>query len=115
VAGNSNALRALNLLVEVHDDHFAPDETDVRWLSACGERGWVVVTKDLSIRSNPAEIAALKAARVHAIFLHGRKRPIEYAIANFSAGLGRILTSLEDASDPHYLVVMGAGRVKVLD
>jgi hypothetical protein len=82
-----DALRALHLRVEVHDDHFAAEEVDVNWLAVCGARRWVVVTKDFAIRGNPAEIAALDRAGVHAIFLRGRKQPVEYAIANFAAAL----------------------------
>lgn len=44
------ALRSAGVLVEVHDDHFAPDTPDIVWLAEVGARGWIVLTKDSRIR-----------------------------------------------------------------
>ncbi len=50
------ALRAVDVTVEIHLDHFAPETPDVEWLSAVTQQGWVVLTKDENIgRSNPSE------------------------------------------------------------
>jgi hypothetical protein len=42
------------------------DVTDIEWLTLAGTRGWAVLMKDDRIRRRPAELAALKAAGVHA-------------------------------------------------
>lgn len=62
------ALRQAGAVVEVHADHFAPDTADDVWLSAVGQRGWVVITKDKGIRHRETELAALKRAGV-AVFV----------------------------------------------
>ena len=68
------------LAVEIHDEHFPRDEDDSVWLSAAGERGWVVLTKDQRLRYRPLEIAALKSsgARVF-ILVAGNLRGSEIA------------------------------------
>lgn len=63
-----DALRAAGALVEIHDDHFAPDTPDTAWLAEVGDRGWVVLTKDSRIRRHPLELQALLAANV-AVFM----------------------------------------------
>lgn len=42
------------------------DITDIDWLTLAGSRGWAVLMKDDRIRRRPAELAALRAAGVHA-------------------------------------------------
>jgi len=63
------ALRSAGVLVEVHDDHFAPDTPDTVWLAEVGARGWIVLTKDSRIRRHPLELQSLLAANVAAFML----------------------------------------------
>lgn len=65
----AQSLRDAGARVEVHDDYFPENATDVDWLTAAGQRGWVVLSKDEQIRRNPLERDAIKAARVKAFFL----------------------------------------------
>ena len=57
------------LAVEIHDEHFPRDEDDSVWLSAVGERGWVVLTKDQRLRYRPLEIAALRSSGARVFIL----------------------------------------------
>ena len=57
-------LRQSGLIIEFHADHFADDADDATWISAVGQRGWVVLTKDKTIRTRPVELQALEAAKV---------------------------------------------------
>jgi hypothetical protein len=68
----SQALRGAGALVEIHDDHFAPDAKDLEWLPAVGARGWVVLTKDDRIRYREHEREALLASGVRAFVLTNR-------------------------------------------
>lgn len=63
------ALRAAGAKVEGHDDHFPQDTLDTVWLREVGRRGWVVLSKDVRIRRNKDERAALLEAGVKAFFL----------------------------------------------
>jgi len=49
-------------------EHFAPNTTDVVWITELGERGWVLLSLDRSQRSKPPERAALKASGVIAFY-----------------------------------------------
>lgn len=66
-------LRASGWSLTTLAEHYGipADETiqDVEWLALSGSRGWHVLMKDDRIRRRPAEIAALKAAGVHAFCL----------------------------------------------
>lgn len=65
----AKALRDAGAVVEVHDDHFPQDATDVEWLTASGKKGWIVLSKDKQIRRNPIERKAIANAGVKSFFL----------------------------------------------
>ena len=62
-------LRAADLKVEVHDDHFAQDAPDPEWLAAVGKNNWIVITRDERIRYRVAEKQAMRRAKVRAFVL----------------------------------------------
>jgi len=67
-----NGLRGFGETVQAHDDLFAQDTDDDVWLAAVGERGWVVVTKDVRIRRESLPFRALMSASVAAfVFARG--------------------------------------------
>ncbi len=68
----ATVLRAAGLYVEVHDDHFRQDALDPEWLTAVGEKNWIVVTRDERIRYNVAEKQALRRAKVQGSFWQRR-------------------------------------------
>jgi hypothetical protein len=55
--------------VEVHDDHFAQNVTDIEWLREVGKRKWIVLTKDKNIRVNQLERQALIESNVAAFMI----------------------------------------------
>jgi predicted nuclease of predicted toxin-antitoxin system len=67
----AQALREAGEEVRVHDDHFAQDTDDEVWLADVGERGWVVLTKDVLIRRDSLQRRVLLAANV-AAFMFAR-------------------------------------------
>jgi PIN like domain len=66
----AEALRTAGLIVHtlasVYGEREAQSVTDERWLEFAGDRDWVVLMKDDSIRRRPRELAALSAAGVRA-------------------------------------------------
>ena len=50
--------------VELHDDHFPQNTPDTEWLAEVGARGWVVLTKDVHIKTNLVELDAVLDANV---------------------------------------------------
>ena len=63
------ALREINISVEIHDDHFKQNALDVDWLSEIGKRGWVILTKDANIGKNPIERMAVASANIRMFVL----------------------------------------------
>jgi predicted nuclease of predicted toxin-antitoxin system len=63
------ALRQAGAAVQIHDDHFPQDATDVHWLREVGRRGWIVLTKDKRIRYRSHEQTALLQSGVRAFVL----------------------------------------------
>ena len=68
--------KSLHVLVEpehqvVHlKDRFAANTTDETWIAALGrEKGWVIISGDLRIRTNPHEVKAWKTAGHTMFFL----------------------------------------------
>jgi predicted nuclease of predicted toxin-antitoxin system len=55
----ATALREAKVLVEVHDDQFAPNAKDEEWLAEVGRRGWIVLTKDRRFHTRVLEIDAI--------------------------------------------------------
>jgi hypothetical protein len=65
----AEALRAEGAHVECHTDHFAEDAPDDEWLPEVGKRGWIVLSKDKHLKSNPLEVIALLRANTFSFLL----------------------------------------------
>ena len=65
----ATALAEIGAQVEHHGSHFNQAAPDVEWLLEVGKQGWVVLTKDQAIGSNPLELAAIARAKVKVFVL----------------------------------------------
>ena len=112
----ATALRAADLRVEVHDDHFRQDALDPEWLSAVGERNWIVVTRDERIRYNVAEKQAMRRAKVRAFVLaaQGDLRA-DMLAKNFLQALSKIRWIIEKQKPPFIAKISRGGDVTVLE
>jgi hypothetical protein len=63
------ALREINVSVEIHDDHFSQGALDVDWLPEVGNRGWIILTKDANIGKNQIERMAVASANIRMFVL----------------------------------------------
>lgn len=59
------ALRTAGIPFAAHRDHFPDDTPDPEWITAVGERGWVIVTRDRRIRYRANEVAAVRKSQLH--------------------------------------------------
>ena len=66
-----SVLRQAGLAVETHGDHFVDNESDDRWLTEVGRRGWYALTHNERIRYTPNERDAAMQARVGLFILIG--------------------------------------------
>lgn len=62
-------------VVHLKDEYGRNDIADEVWLQDIGRKGWYLITRDLNIRRNPAELEALRTHYVGAFFLGGKNRP----------------------------------------
>ena len=56
----SARLRAEDVAVEVHDDHFAIDAPDEEWIRSVAGRGWIAVIRDRNIRYRTHEMNSIR-------------------------------------------------------
>jgi predicted nuclease of predicted toxin-antitoxin system len=80
---------------------FEEKTEDSEWLKDIGEKRYILITKDLRIRHNPAEIEALRKYKVGAFFLGGKNlnrcRLIQQVVRNWP----RIKELAEKSSPPY--------------
>lgn len=100
--------------VHLHDDHFAQSTADVEWLTAVGERRWVVLSKDAEIRRNPLELDALLRAGVAAFLLSSGNLRGEDQGRALATALPRIRRALRRSRVPIIATVGADGIVSVL-
>jgi uncharacterized protein with PIN domain len=110
----ADALRVKGIQVEVHDDHFSPDEKDEVWLLCVGRKGWIILTKDKRIRYRNIEKHAVKKANT-SIFtlLRGDLKAIEMANI-FIKALPKIKRFISKHRPPFIAKVTKSGSVSML-
>ena len=108
-------LRAADLKVEVHDDHFAQDAPDPEWLAAVGKNNWIVITRDERIRYRVAEKQAIRRAKVRAFVLaaQGDLRA-EMLAHNFLKAVRKVRGIVEKQKPPLIAKISRSGDVSLL-
>jgi predicted nuclease of predicted toxin-antitoxin system len=107
-------LTALGLTVELHDDHFAPDEKDQVWLGGVARRGWVVLTKDARIRYRPLERMALQESGARVFVLTAGNLGREDIARTFVEAMPEMQKILAKEAGGFVAHVTAAGRVRVV-
>ena len=107
-------LRSAGADVRVHDDLFEQDETDERWLSEVGRRGWVVLTKDSRIRYRSLERDALINAGVRAFVLTARDMTGHEMGESFVRALARMIAFARRVRGPFIARVSRTGTVAIV-
>ncbi len=105
-------LKEAGLSVELHDDHFAPNTSDVDWLRKVGTRGWIVLTHDRRIGYKPNEREAVMACGVALLVIVG-KAPFPELAAGFVATAPRIGRFVQKHSPPYIAKVYRASPTKL--
>jgi hypothetical protein len=111
----ASALREVGCVVELHDDHFPIDAKDVDWLPEVGRRGWVVLSKDLSIRTNEPERRALLEANVRAFLFSQQEVPGHVMAEAFVKAVRRMVNICNSHAAPVVARVNPSGKVEVLE
>lgn len=98
-----------------HDDAFAADTPDVRWLEEAGRRKWVVLTKDSAIRRNPHEKAMTQRTRVRVFALTRKDLRGQEMAEIVVAALPGMLKRVAKVVPPFVFSVSKAGDFQRLD
>jgi len=107
------ALRAAGATVEIMDDHFAPKVEDTEWVPKVDSRGWIILSKDRHLRSNPLEQIALLKANTHSFLLTSADLTGPNMAKAFVAALPAILKMIGKFPTPFVATVTPLGAVKV--
>jgi hypothetical protein len=55
-----NLLKKVGMKVEVHYKHFDPEAPDDEWIRKCAANGWIIVTGDKAIETDPINLKAVE-------------------------------------------------------
>jgi len=110
----AQALREVGEIIQIHDDHFAPDAKDEDWLAEVGKRGWIVLTKDDRIRYRVTERSAITSAKVRAFVLSSSQLQGKEMAAAFVKALPRIKRLIANHAPPFIGRVSRNGKVSIL-
>jgi predicted nuclease of predicted toxin-antitoxin system len=105
----ANGMKAFGEDTEHLTERFKQNTDDVEWLQYVGDNQMVLITRDLQIRRNPAEIEAIKRHKVRAFFLGGKNlsacRIIQQVVRNWP----RIKEYAEKERPPYALRIPPTG------
>lgn len=107
----AQALRALNLTVEIHDDHFAKDALDIDWLPEVGCQGWIVLTKDERIGKRTIERLAVASANVKMFVLTSQNLSGADTISAFIKAMTAMKSFARENPSPFIAKIYRDGRV----
>lgn len=102
-------------MVAVHSDLFRDNAPDDLWLTECGRRGYVVLTKDNRIRSHTIARVAIVRHKVRAFFLVPRKLKGTRNGQIFAKALDRMRRVCAGNSPPFIAFVYENGTVKLIE
>ena len=68
----ADKLRAVQVKVEVHDNHLPASAPDEDWIALVGSRGWVAFTKDKNIRYRAAELESIRRNSARVIVIRSK-------------------------------------------
>lgn len=107
--GVAEALRNAGACVEIHDDHFTPNEQDAVWLSKVAQKGWIILTKDQKIAYRTLEQVAIAQSNARVfIFSSGSTSGLATAEA-FKKALTRMERFAQGNLSPFIAKVYNSG------
>lgn len=108
-----DALRAIGANVEVMDDHFDSETEDTVWVPHVGALGWIILSKDCRLRSNPLEQIALLKSGTHSFLLSAANITGESMARAFANAMPDILRMIKKFQPPFVATVSPSGGVSV--
>lgn len=100
--------------VVIHDDQFPQDTKDVVWLPLVGKKRWVLITKDMAMRTNPLEIAAIINSGVAAFALPRASHTAAKNVDGIKTAWRAIQRCLRRFAPPFIATITIAGEVTLI-
>jgi hypothetical protein len=108
-----SALRDAGATVEIMDDHFPPDVEDTEWVPKVGSRGWIILSKDKHLRSNPLEQIALLKSNTHSFLLTSAGMTGPQNAKAFVTALPAMVRMIQKFPPPFIATITPSGAVNV--
>lgn len=100
-------------VLEVHNDHFAPESPDIEWLPEVAQRGWVVLIKDAMVGRNILEQVAIASSGARVFVLSMNDGTGEDMARAFVLALPRMERLINSHPAPFIAQVFQFGRVRM--
>ena len=115
-----DALRAAGLALEVNHEHFPvhdvePELSDIEWIETVTSRGWVILTRNGSIRRNPLERRAFIRAGARVFNIRNASADAQRVASAIRKAGRSIATILEQESPPFIAGISMNGDVTFID
>jgi hypothetical protein len=91
--------KAKGVVCVSHRDEFSPGTEDAVWIPTIAAKGWVIVTRDVAIKTNPAEREAWKASGAILLIIRGKGLSAADMVEMFLAAHGGGGWTTSSASD----------------
>lgn len=101
-------------IVHLHDDHFAQNVDDEKWLTEVGKRGWLVLTKDKWIRRRPLQREALLNANLKVFCFMSGSIPFSEMAEIFAKALPAIERIATNTPAPFIAGIYKDASVKII-
>ena len=106
------ALRALGVTVERHDDHLLADAPDPDWIALVAERDWIGLTRDARLEYAHRTIVEAAGARIFVLRTGGAMAGDEMALV--LAGAVEAIYGLDFKHDAPFIAhISSAGKVSM--
>jgi hypothetical protein len=106
-------LRAAEVILELHKDHFAPDADDTEWPPAVADRRWVVLTRDKQVKRNALERQCLLLPGARSFILTGGNMTGEEMATVLIKHMRRI-TKIARKHPAPFIATVNRNEVKVI-
>jgi hypothetical protein len=98
--------------VEYHEEHFAKDEDDDRWLPIVGTNKWTVIGHDRKFHKNQSELDAIRKYKIGCFYLWGAEATKWEKVKVFIKACDRIITTEASTRRPFIFLVKKTGTLK---
>jgi hypothetical protein len=101
----ADILRSAGLKVVCHNDHFEQEEEDHVWIPRCARQGWIIITSDKGIETDPINRGAVMDSKAIVFILEdGCSRAASWA-ASLIVSRDRIYQAVINHPPPFFMTV----------